>query len=45
VAQWLPVKNAAFEAHRTQHVHRANFERLAMREHEHYFVAIRQGRL
>jgi LmbE family N-acetylglucosaminyl deacetylase len=43
VAAWLPAKCAAFEAHRTQHVHRASFERLAMREHECYFVAIRQG--
>ena len=41
VSEWLPAKLAAFEAHRTQHVHRASFERLAMREHEHYFVAIR----
>ena len=41
VAAWLPAKLAAFEAHRTQHVHRASFERLAVREHEHYFVAIR----
>jgi LmbE family N-acetylglucosaminyl deacetylase len=40
VARWLPVKEAAFEAHRSQHVHRANFERLAMREQEYYFVAI-----
>ena len=41
VAHWLPVKQAAFEAHRSQHVHRANFERLAMRNNEYYFVAIR----
>jgi LmbE family N-acetylglucosaminyl deacetylase len=41
VAEWLPVKSAAFETHRTQHVHRANFERLAMRGREYYFVAIR----
>jgi len=41
VKEWLPMKRAAFEVHRTQHVHRANFERLAMREHEYYFVAIR----
>ena len=41
VARWLPVKHAAFEAHRSQHVHRANFDRLAMRDNEYYFVAIR----
>ena len=41
VTDWLTVKSAAFEAHRTQHVHRANFERLAMREKEYYFVASR----
>jgi LmbE family N-acetylglucosaminyl deacetylase len=41
VAHWLPVKQAAFEAHRSQHVHRASFERLAMRNNEYYFVAIR----
>ena len=40
VAAWLPRKQAAFEAHRTQHVHRPSFERLAIREHEYYFVAI-----
>jgi LmbE family N-acetylglucosaminyl deacetylase len=40
VTDWLSVKRAAFEAHRTQHVHRANFERLAMRDNEYYFVAI-----
>jgi LmbE family N-acetylglucosaminyl deacetylase len=41
VRAWLPRKRAAFEAHRTQHVHRAGFERLAMRANEYYFVAIR----
>jgi LmbE family N-acetylglucosaminyl deacetylase len=41
VTRWLPVKSAAFEAHRSQHVHRASFERLAMRNNEYYFVAIR----
>ena len=41
VARWLPTKRAAFEVHRTQHMHRPSFERLALREHEYYFVAIR----
>jgi len=40
VTEWLAVKSAAFETHRTQHVHRANFERLAMRDREYYFVAV-----
>ena len=40
VTEWLPTKRAAFEVHRTQHMHRANFERLALRENEYYFVAI-----
>jgi LmbE family N-acetylglucosaminyl deacetylase len=39
VTDWLPKKHAAFEAHRSQHVHRASFERLAMKENEYYFVA------
>jgi len=37
---WLPRKRQAFEAHRTQHEHRAHFEQLALRETEDYFVAI-----
>jgi LmbE family N-acetylglucosaminyl deacetylase len=41
VADWLPQKRAAFEQHRSQHVHRASFERLAMTENEYYFVAFR----
>jgi LmbE family N-acetylglucosaminyl deacetylase len=41
VVDWLPTKRAAFEAHRSQHVHRPSFERLAMKDAEHYFVAIR----
>ncbi len=41
IAAWLPVKHAAFEEHRSQHVHRASFERLAMKKNEYYFVAIR----
>jgi LmbE family N-acetylglucosaminyl deacetylase len=41
VADWLPAKHAAFEAHRSQHVHRPSFERLAMKDNEYYFVAIR----
>jgi LmbE family N-acetylglucosaminyl deacetylase len=41
VAEWLPAKRAAFEAHRSQHVHRASFERIALRDEEYYYVAIR----
>jgi len=41
VRDWLPRKLAAFDVHRSQHVHRANFERLALRDNEYYFVAIR----
>lgn len=41
VAAWLPKKRAAFDVHRSQHVHRASFERLAIRDNEYYFVAIR----
>jgi hypothetical protein len=41
VAEWLPAKRAAFEVHRSQHVHRASFERLALRDEEYYFVAVR----
>ena len=40
VRAWLPQKRAAFEAHRSQHVHRANFERVAVRDNEYYFVVI-----
>jgi len=40
VQAWLPRKALAFEAHRTQHEHRAHFERLALMEEEAYFVAI-----
>jgi LmbE family N-acetylglucosaminyl deacetylase len=40
VRDWLPRKQDAFEAHRTQHQHRAHFERLALTDAEHFFVAI-----
>ena len=40
VAAWLPTKRAAFEAHRSQHVHRASFDRVTQRDHEYYFVAM-----
>jgi LmbE family N-acetylglucosaminyl deacetylase len=40
VQAWLSRKALAFEAHRTQHEHRAHFERLALMEAEAYFVAI-----
>ena len=40
VHEWLPRKREAFDAHRTQHEHRAQFERLALAETEDYFVAI-----
>jgi LmbE family N-acetylglucosaminyl deacetylase len=39
VRPWLPRKREAFEAHRTQHEHRAHFERLALADTEDYFVA------
>ena len=38
VTAWLPTKRAAFEAHRSQHVHRPSFDRLALRDQEYYFV-------
>ena len=37
--RWRDRKVAAFEAHRTQHQHRASFEQHALRGHEWYFVA------
>ena len=40
VEAWLPRKQEAFEAHRTQHQHRAHFERLALTSAEHFFVAV-----
>jgi LmbE family N-acetylglucosaminyl deacetylase len=40
VQAWLPRKERAFEAHRTQHQHRAHFERLALAETEDFFVAM-----
>ncbi|HET9010835.1 MAG TPA: PIG-L family deacetylase [Gemmatimonadaceae bacterium] len=40
VQAWLPRKALAFEAHRSQHQHRARFEQLALLESESYFVAI-----
>ena len=40
VSAWLPRKEQAFEAHRTQHDHRAQFERLALAPTEEFFVAI-----
>jgi LmbE family N-acetylglucosaminyl deacetylase len=40
VRAWLPRKQLAFEAHRTQHQHRAHFERLAHLDTEDFFVAI-----
>jgi LmbE family N-acetylglucosaminyl deacetylase len=42
VHDWLMRKQEAFEAHRTQHQHRAHFERLALTDDEHFFVAIGQ---
>jgi LmbE family N-acetylglucosaminyl deacetylase len=39
VRDYLGRKIAAFEAHRTQHVHRPSFERLALPDTECYFVA------
>ena len=40
VREWLPRKQEAFEVHRTQHQHRAHFERLALVDTEHFFVAV-----
>jgi LmbE family N-acetylglucosaminyl deacetylase len=40
VRDWRDRKVAAFDAHRTQHAHRAHFERLALGDDECYFVAI-----
>jgi LmbE family N-acetylglucosaminyl deacetylase len=40
VTEWLPQKRAAFEAHRSQHVHRASFDQIARREQEYYFVVV-----
>jgi LmbE family N-acetylglucosaminyl deacetylase len=40
VGDWLDRKIAAFDAHRTQHEHRAHFEHLALGDDECYFVAI-----
>ena len=40
VAAWLPRKTQAFEAHRTQHDHRAQFDRLGLAPTEDFFVAI-----
>jgi LmbE family N-acetylglucosaminyl deacetylase len=40
VQAWLPRKQQAFEAHRTQHQHRAHFERLALFDTEDFFVAM-----
>ena len=40
VTPWLPRKEQAFEAHRTQHEHRAQFERLGLARTEDFFVAI-----
>jgi LmbE family N-acetylglucosaminyl deacetylase len=40
VRDWRDRKVAAFDAHRTQHEHRAHFERLALGDDECYFVAI-----
>ena len=39
VRQWLPAKRAAFEAHRSQHVHRAAFESLSLLPSEDYALA------
>ena len=39
VREWRARKVAAFEMHRTQHEHRAHFERLALPDDECYFVA------
>jgi Uncharacterized proteins, LmbE homologs len=40
VKPWLPRKRQAFEAHRTQHQHRAHFEELGLTETEDFFVAM-----
>jgi LmbE family N-acetylglucosaminyl deacetylase len=40
VHSWLPRKALAFDAHRTQHQHRAHFERLALVATEYFFLAI-----
>lgn len=40
VREWLPRKQRAFDAHRSQHQHRAHFEQLGLAGDEHYFVAI-----
>jgi LmbE family N-acetylglucosaminyl deacetylase len=40
VRTWLARKQEAFEAHRTQHQHRAHFERLALTDAEYFHVAI-----
>jgi LmbE family N-acetylglucosaminyl deacetylase len=40
VRAWLPRKGQAFDAHRTQHQHRAHFERLGLVDTEDFFVAI-----
>jgi len=39
VKEFMPAKAAAFEAHATQHVHRASFESAAIREMESYALA------
>jgi LmbE family N-acetylglucosaminyl deacetylase len=39
VGRWRGRKMAAFDAHRTQHQHRPQFERLALTSTEDYFVA------
>ncbi|HEY0969616.1 MAG TPA: PIG-L family deacetylase [Gemmatimonadales bacterium] len=38
-APWNDVKRAAFDVHRTQHVHREHFERIAMTPHEAFALA------
>jgi LmbE family N-acetylglucosaminyl deacetylase len=40
VRTWLPRKQLAFEAHRTQHQHRVHFVKAAMTDAEAFFVAI-----
>jgi LmbE family N-acetylglucosaminyl deacetylase len=40
VRDWLPRKRQAFEAHHTQHQHRVHFERSALTDDEHFFVAM-----
>ncbi len=39
IRQWRERKIAAFDAHRSQHQHRASFEQLALTDGEDYFVA------